>query len=57
VAEIGQALEDTRHRIGFARVAYNDQVQAFNHATAQFPTVALARALGFFPLEPLVPLP
>jgi len=57
IGEIAQALEETRLRIGFARVAYNDQVQAFNQATAQFPTVALARVLGFFPLEPLVPLP
>lgn len=57
VREIAQALEDIRLRIGFARVAYNDQVLAFNQASAQFPTLVLARVLGFFPLEPLVALP
>jgi LemA protein len=57
VREVAEALADARHRIGFARLAYNDQVQAFNDATAQFPTVVLARVFGFFPLEPLVPLP
>ncbi|WP_342130135.1 LemA family protein [Hydrogenophaga sp. OTU3427] len=57
VSEIAQALDETRHRIGFARLAYNDQVDAFNAATAQFPTVVLARVFGFFPLEPLVALP
>ena len=57
VREVAEALADARHRIGFARLAYNDQVQAFNDATAQFPTVVLARVFGFFPLEPLVALP
>ncbi len=57
VRELAEALTETRHRIGFARVAYNDQVEAFNDATAQFPTVVLARIFGFFPLEPLVALP
>ncbi len=57
VREVADALTDTRHRIGFARLAYNDQVQAFNDASAQFPTVVLARVFGFFPLEPLVALP
>ena len=51
------ALAETRHRIGFARLAYNDQVLTFNEASAQFPTVVLARVFGFFPLEPLVALP
>lgn len=57
VRELADALTETRHRIGFARLAYNDQVQAFNDASAQFPTVVLARVFGFFPLEPLVALP
>lgn len=57
VREVADALDETRHRIGFARLAYNDQVEAFNDATAQFPTVVLARVFGFFPLEPLVALP
>lgn len=57
VRELADALAETRHRIGFARLAYNDQVQVFNDATAQFPTVVLARVFGFFPLEPLVALP
>lgn len=57
VREIGEALLETRHRIGFARLAYNDHVQAFNDASAQFPTVVLARVFGFFPVEPLVALP
>lgn len=55
--ELAEALDETRHRIGFARLAYNDRVQAFNDASAQFPTVVLARLFGFFPLEPLVALP
>lgn len=57
VRELADALTETRHRIGFARLAYNDQVQAFNDASAQFPSVVLARVFGFFPLEPLVALP
>lgn len=57
VREVADALAETRHRIGFARLAYNDQVEAFNSACAQFPTVVLARVFGFFPLEPLVALP
>lgn len=57
LSEMADALAETRHRIGFARLAYNDQVQIFNHASAQFPTVVLARVFGFFPLEPLVALP
>lgn len=57
VRELGDALTQTRHRVGFARQAYNDHVLAFNTASAQFPTVVLARGFGFFPLEPLVPLP
>lgn len=55
--EVADALAETRHRIGFARLAYNDHVEAFNDAAAQFPTVVLARVLGFFPFEPLVALP
>lgn len=57
VREMAEALTQTKHRIGFARVAYNDQVQVFNDAATQFPTVVLARVFGFFPLEPLVSLP
>lgn len=55
--ELVDALAETRHRIGFARLAYNDQVLTFNEASAQFPTVVLARVFGFFPLEPLAALP
>ena len=44
-----EELTSTENRLGFARQAYNDEVLAFNNDAAQFPTLIVARLLGFAP--------
>lgn len=51
--ELSEELSSTENRIGFARQAYNDHVLEFNDAAAQFPTLIIARLLGFQPLSML----
>lgn len=51
--DLQEELTHTENRIGFARQAYNDQVLEYNDAALHFPTVIVARLLGFVPLEML----
>lgn len=48
-----EELLSIEKRVGYARQAYNDQVQAYNEAVGHFPALVLARMLGFMPLEML----
>ena len=47
--ELSEELSSTENRIGFARQAYNDNVQEFNDAAAQFPALIVARLFNFLP--------
>jgi len=51
--ELTEELTHTENRVGFARQAYNDQVLEFNDAALHFPTIIVARLLGFIALEVL----
>ncbi len=51
--ELHEELTHTENRVGFARQAYNDLVLEFNDAALHFPTLIVARLLGFVPLEVL----
>ena len=42
-------LEGTENRIAVARTRYNEAVRAYNTAIRRFPTVIVARLLGFAP--------
>lgn len=44
---LSEEIASTENRIGFARQAYNDQVQEFNDTASQFPALIVARLLGF----------
>lgn len=46
---LSEELTSTENRLGFARQAYNDEVLDFNNDAAQFPTLLVARLLGFAP--------
>ena len=46
---LSEELASTENRLGFARQAYNDEVLDFNNDAAQFPTLIVARLLGFVP--------
>ena len=46
---LSEELTSTENRLGFARQAYNDEVLDFNNDAAQFPTLIVARLLGFAP--------
>ncbi|NMM76967.1 LemA family protein [Acidovorax sp. SRB_24] len=46
---LSEELTSTENRLGFARQAYNDGVLEFNNDAAQFPTLIVARLLGFAP--------
>ena len=46
-AALSEELTSTENRLGFARQAYNDEVLDFNNDAAQFPTLIVARLLGF----------
>jgi LemA protein len=45
--ELSEEIASTENRVGFARVAYNDNVLAFNDEAAQFPTLIIARLFAF----------
>ncbi len=51
--DLSEELTHTENRVGFARQAYNDQVLEYNQAAMHFPTLIVARMLGFQPLEML----
>jgi LemA protein len=51
--ELSEELTHTENRVGFARQAYNDQILAYNDAALHFPTIIVARLLGFAPLTML----
>ncbi len=51
--ELSEELTHTENRVGFARQGYNDQVLEYNNAALHFPTVIVARLLGFVPLDML----
>lgn len=51
--ELREELAHTENRIAFARQAYNDQVLEYNDRARHFPTVIVARLLGFGALQPL----
>ena len=51
--ELTEELTHTENRVGFARQAYNDQVLEYNDAALHFPTIIVARLLGFIALEVL----
>lgn len=51
--ELKEELTHTENRVGFARQAYNDQVLEYNDAALHFPTIIVARLLGFVALEVL----
>ncbi len=46
---LSEELTSTENRIGFARQAFNDQALEFNNEATQFPTLIVARVLGFLP--------
>ena len=46
---LSEELTSTENRLGFARQAYNDQVLDFNNEATQFPSLLVARLLGFPP--------
>ena len=46
---LSEELTSTENRLGFARQAFNDQALEFNNESMQFPTLIVARLLGFFP--------
>ncbi len=46
---LSEELTSTENRLGFARQAYNDGVLEFNNDAGQFPTLIVARLLGFAP--------
>jgi LemA protein len=49
--DLSENLRDTEDKIQFARRFYNSQVRDYNTALQTFPTVLLARTLGFTPSE------
>ncbi|WP_101048185.1 LemA family protein [Macromonas nakdongensis] len=51
--ELHEELTHTENRVGFARQAYNDFVLEYNDAALHFPTIVVARLLGFTPLDML----
>lgn len=51
--DLHEELLHTENRIGFARQAYNDEVLTYNDAALHFPTLIVARPLGFVRLETL----
>jgi len=51
--DLYEELTHTENRIGFARQAYNDQVLEYNDAALHFPTIVVARLLGFHRLDML----
>ncbi len=51
--ELKEELTHTENRVGFARQAYNDEVLEYNDAALHFPTIIVARLLGFTPLDML----
>lgn len=46
---LSEELTSTENRIGFARQAYNDEVQTYNDAVGQLPDLLVARFCGFPP--------
>ncbi|WP_180684287.1 LemA family protein [Tepidicella baoligensis] len=51
--ELKEELIHTENRVGFARQAYNDEVLEYNDVALHFPTIIVARLLGFTPLDML----
>lgn len=51
--DLHEELTHTENRVGFARQAYNDFVLEYNDEALHFPTVVVARLLGFTALEML----
>ena len=51
--DLSEELTHTENRVGFARQGYNDQALEYNNAALHFPTVIVARLLGFVPLDML----
>lgn len=51
--ELQEELTHTENRVGFARQAYNDQVLEYNDVALHFPTIIVARLLGFQALDML----
>lgn len=51
--DLHEELTHTENRVGFARQAYNDLVLEYNDAALHFPTIVVARLLGFGPLDML----
>jgi LemA protein len=51
--DLQEELTHTENRVGFARQAYNDLVLEFNDLALHFPTLLVARLLGFLPLAML----
>ena len=47
ILQLQEELTSTENRIGFARQFYNDLVAKFNIRQGVFPTLVIARALGF----------
>jgi len=51
--DLHEELLHTENRIGFARQAYNDEVLAYNDVALHFPTLVVARPMGFARLDTL----
>ena len=51
--DLQEELTHTENRVGFARQAYNDQVLEYNDVALHFPTIVVARLLGFQALDML----
>ena len=51
--DLHEELAHTENRIGFARQAYNDMALEYNDVALHFPTVVVARLLGFWPMDML----
>lgn len=47
IKDLSEQLVSTENRVAFARQAYNDSVLLYNNESMEFPTVIVARLLGY----------
>lgn len=47
IKDLSEQLVSTENRVAFARQAYNDCVLLYNNESMEFPTVIMARLLGY----------
>lgn len=47
IKDLSEQLVSTENRVAFARQAYNDSVLLYNNESMEFPTIIMARLLGY----------